>query len=100
MGFLNFKSKSAPKLMRLPTGCFTVDSSGKVVASTLPQSFSAPLTQEIAGHVLATFREAQAAQLPLAEIVIRFASLKITAREMRGGAIVFLTPQILTPTPD
>jgi len=100
MGFLNLISKSAPKLMRLPTGCFTVDSSGKVVASTLPQSFSTLLTQEIASRVLATFREAQAAQLPLAEIIVRFASLKITAREMRGGAIIFLTPQIPSPTPD
>lgn len=95
MGFLNFKSKSAANLMRLPAGCFTVDRSGKVVASTLPQSFPAPLVQEITVQVLATFREAQAAQLPLTELVVHFASLKITAREMRGGAIVFLMPQTL-----
>lgn len=93
MGFLNFKSKSAANLMRLPTGCFTVDPAGKVVASTLPQSFPAPLVQEITTQVLATFRDAQAAQLPLHEIIVRFASLRITARDMRGGAIVFLTPQ-------
>ena len=31
MGFLNFKPKPAAALMRLPSGCFTVDRSGKVV---------------------------------------------------------------------
>jgi len=95
MGFLKFRSSSTVHLLRLPAGCFTVDRSGKVVASTLPQSFPAPLAQEIAGHMLATFREAAAAQLPLTEIIVRFASLKLTAREMHGGAIVFLSPQTL-----
>ena len=84
----------------LPSGCFTVDRSGKVVASTLPQSFPAALTLEIAGHVLATFRDALAAQLPLSELVVHYASLKIIARELRGGAIVFLTPQTAGPTPN
>ncbi len=93
MGFLNFRSKSAAELMRLPTGCFTVDPAGKVVASTLPQSFPLPLLQEISAQVLATFRDAQAAQLPLTEIVVRFASLRITARDMLGGAIVFVSPK-------
>jgi len=99
MGFLNRKPKSPP-LMRLPSGCFTVDCGGKVVASTLPQSFSAPLAQEIAAHVLATFKESHTAQLPLVELIVHFASLKITAREMRGGAIVFLTPRTPNPTPN
>jgi hypothetical protein len=93
MGFLKIFSKPAAVLTRLPSGCFTVDRSGKVVASTLPQSFPAALAHEIAGHVLATFREAIAANLPPAELVVHYASLKITARELRGGAIVFLTPQ-------
>lgn len=99
MGFLNFKSKPAATLMRLPSGSFTVDRAGQIVTSTLPQNFPATLTQEIAGHVLATFRDAQAVQLPIADLVVHFASLKITAREMRGGAIVFLTPQTLAHTP-
>lgn len=92
MGFLNFKSHSTVFLMRLPSGCFTADRSGKIVASTLPQSFSPQLMQEITTAVLATFRDAQAAQMPLAEIAIRFAAIKITAREMHGGAIIFLAP--------
>ena len=46
------------------------------------------------GHdVLSLFREARAAQMPMAEISLHFASLRITARELRGGAIIFLFPQ-------
>jgi len=100
MGLLNFFPKPAATLMRLPSGCFTVDRAGQIATSTLPQQFSTTLAQEIATQVLATFREAQAAQLPLSELIIHFASLKIIAREMHGGAIVFLTPQTLAHTPN
>ncbi len=41
----------------------------------------------------AAFNEAATAQLPLTELVINYPSLKITARELRGGAIVFLSPK-------
>jgi len=82
---------------RLPAGSFTVDPEGNIVVSTLPSSFPVSLIEECGRHVLATFREAQAADLPLLELVIRYAGLKITARELRGGAIVFLLPQ---PPPD
>jgi hypothetical protein len=100
MGFMNLLPKPVATLMRLPSGCFTVDRTGQIATSTLPQQFPGSLAQEIATQVLATFREAQAAQLPLTELVIHLASLKIIAREMRGGAIVFLTPQTLAHTPN
>ena len=93
MGLLTFKSKIAPAVTRLPSGSFTVNRDCKVVTSTLPQNFSPILMQEIAGHALNAFREAQAAGLTPMELEVHYASLKITAREMRGGAIVFLTPQ-------
>ena len=86
-------SNPVATLTRLPSGCFTVDSGGNIVASTLPQKYPPLLVQQIAAQVLITFREARTAQLPLAELVVRYASLKVTAREMRGGAIVFLSPQ-------
>jgi hypothetical protein len=98
MGILNLFAKPLATLTRLPSGCITVDRTGHIVACTLPQSFPAGLANEIATQVLATFREAQAAQLPLSEVIVHYASLKITAREMRGGAIVFLTPQTFTHT--
>lgn len=98
MGFLNFFTKPVPSLLRLPSGSFTLDRDGRVLVGTLPSSFPSELVRQIGRSVLETFRDAQAAQLPLSELVIRYGSLKITAREMRGGAIVFLSPQtLITP---
>jgi hypothetical protein len=90
MGFLRLFSKAAPTLLRLPSGSFTVDREGTVLVRTLPSSYPMELVQEIGEQMIAAFRDAAAAQLPLAEIVVNYSSLKITARELRGGAIVFL----------
>ena len=96
MGLLNFFSKPVPALLKLSSGSFTLDRSGRVVVATLPSSFPAALVAEIGGSVLTTFREAQAAQLLLTELVICYPALKITARELRGGAIIYVTPQTLS----
>ena len=84
MGLLNLFAKPAATLLRLPSGSFM---------GTLPSSFPADLVKDIARQVRAAFGEAAAAQLPLAELVINYPSLKIAARELRGGAIVFLSPK-------
>ena len=98
MGFLGFGSKSSsaadkPLLIRLPSGSFTIDPTGRVVASTLPGSFPAAIVREISLAVLATFQTARDAQVPLGELIAEFSSLKLTARELRGGAIIFLAPR-------
>jgi hypothetical protein len=94
MGLLNLFSKSAaPALTGLPNGSFTVDRSGRIVIATVPSSFPTAMVQEIGRHIIETFREAQSAHLPLSELTVHFGSLKITARELRGGAIVFLAPK-------
>jgi len=93
MGLLSLFTKSTPTLLRLPAGSFTVDRDGSVLMGTLPSSFPINLVKDIARQVRAAFGEATAAQLPLAELVINYPSLKITARELRGGAIVFLSPR-------
>ena len=77
-------------LMRLPSGSFTVDREGAVLVRTLPSSFPDELVRDIGEQVIASFREAAEAQLPLSQIMIHYPSLKITARELRGGAIVYL----------
>lgn len=92
MGFLSIFSKPEPTLVRLPSGSFTVDRSGKTVVSTLPSSFPETLMDEISTQVRATFQEAQSARLQLNEIVIHYPSFKIIARELRGGALIFLVP--------
>ena len=92
MGFLNLFPKPTPTLLKLPSGSFTVDRLGSIVVGTLPSSFPEEVVNAIAEDVLIAFKEAADAQLPLAELVIHYPSLKITARELRGGAIVFLSP--------
>lgn len=98
MGLLSLFSRSAPaNPVRLPAGSFTIDPGGRVIASTLPQSFPPNLVREIGQLVLSTFRSAQQANLPLTELIADYSALKLTARELRGGAIVFLAPHGLTP---
>jgi hypothetical protein len=93
MGLLSLFNKPAPTLLRLPSGSFTVDRSGRVLTRTLPSSFPADLVKHIGQQVCAAFREASDAQLPLTELDVNYPSLRITARELRGGAIVYLSPK-------
>ena len=96
MGFLRKIFKPAPaRLVKLPSGSFTVDREGHVITCTLPQSFPAARMQEMGRAVLAYFRAAQQAQIPVTEVVVTYPTLKLTARDLRGGAIVFLAPQPL-----
>ena len=93
MGLLTlFSKKASPRLMRLPAGSFTVDKDGRLMTSTLPRAFPDYYIQEIGQRVLASFRDAQKARMPLAELNVHFATLKILARELRGGAIIFIMP--------
>jgi hypothetical protein len=92
MGLLSLFSKPRPGVRLLPSGTITVDRNARIVASTVSSSHSTELLQEIGNYILHLFREAHKAHIPLAEMTIQFASLKINAREMRGGAIIFLSP--------
>lgn len=94
MGILKLFSKTGPAVRRLPAGSMTVDRRGNVVATTVSSGYPRASLIAIAGEVLKVFHEARAAHMPLSEIHLHFASLRITAREMRGGAIVFLSPNI------
>lgn len=94
MGFLSRLFKSEERsLAQLAAGSFTVDRAGQVMTSTLPQSFPPARMHDIGQQVLAAFRSAEKAQMPMAEILIHYSTLKILARELRGGAMVFLMPQ-------
>lgn len=95
MGFLTKKNRNG--LNRLPSGTFTVDSRGEVVSSTVPQAVPAALVREVGQQVAAIFEGARKAQSGFSELVLHYAAFKITAREMRGGAIIFLSPKALQP---
>ncbi len=100
MGFLKKFFGPRAAVQQLPTGTITVDRHGRIVTSTVSSAFPAHLLQGIGRDVLELFREAHVAQMPLAEVSLHFGSLRITARELRGGAIIFLFPQTaLLPTP-
>ena len=95
MGFLGLKSRQVPRTPRqLPTGSLSMDSTGHMLTCTLPQTFPQSQAIDIGRLVLAVFREAREAQLPLAELVFHYAALKITAREMRGGAMIFFAAKV------
>jgi hypothetical protein len=93
MGFLKKLFRRPASVQELPSGSLTVDRNGNTITSTISSSYPAPLLREIAKDVLRIFNEARDAQMPLAEVSIHFASLRVTARELRGGAIIFLFPQ-------
>ena len=100
MGFLKKFFGGHAAVQQLPTGTITVDRKGNIVTSTVSSAFSKKLLKEIANDVLELLREARIAQMPLAEVNLHYGSLRITARELRGGAIIFLLPQAaLFPTP-
>ena len=94
MGLLNLFAKPRPALQRLPSGSMTVDRDGNIVTTTVSSSYPEDILREVADEVLRLFEQARKAQLPMNEFRIHFASLHITAREARGGAIIFLSPAV------
>jgi hypothetical protein len=101
MGFLKRFFRGRAGVQQLPTGTITVDRNGHVITSTVSSAYPKNFLRDIGRDVLELFSGARAAQMPLAEISLQFGSLHITARELRGGAIIFLFPQtalLATPT--
>jgi hypothetical protein len=100
MALLGFRSRQdlpldTSQMRRLPSGSFTLDPAGRIVASTLPRTYPASLVQQIAQIVMKAFDLAHASHLLLTELVVEYPALKLTARELRGGAIIFLAPRNL-----
>ena len=100
MGFLRRFFRGRADVQQLPTGTVTVDRNGEILTTTVSSAYSRNLLRDIGRDVLELFREARSAEMPLAEVSLHFGSLHITARELRGGAIIFLLPQtVLLATP-
>ena len=77
----------------MPSGTLTVDRNNQILATTVSSACSPEVLQEIGDQVLTLFQQARKSHLTLSEMTIHFSSLKITARELRGGAIIFLAPK-------
>jgi hypothetical protein len=97
MGVLKpFSREHKPaRIERLPSGCFTLHRGGELAGSTLPGTFPQEKMMEIGRVVLAAFRSAQTANLLLTDLHIRYSGLMISARDLRGGALIFLSPATL-----
>jgi hypothetical protein len=93
MGFLKKLFGGRASVQQLPAGTIAVDRSGHIVTSTVSSAYPPELLHDIGINVLKLLREARTAQMPMAEVSLCFGSLHITARELRGGAIIFLLPQ-------
>ncbi len=100
MGILKpFTREHKPSVERLPSGCFTLHRGGEIAASTMPGDFPTERMMEIGRAVIEAFRTAQETGLLLTDLHVHYSGLRITARELRGGALVFLTPAtLLLPT--
>lgn len=91
------KKPEPATITRTPKGAFTVDASGNVVMSTLSAAMASRVQGPLSEAIISAFRDAHAAQLALTELSFNFHGLRVTARELRGGAIVFLTPMAGSP---
>ena len=91
MGIMKTPGRRRPlRPERLPNGCYTLHRGGEIVASTLPSSFSREAMLEVGRVVIEAFQSAQKTGLPLTDLHLKFSGLTITARELRGGALIFL----------
>ena len=77
---------------RMPSGCFALHREGEIICSTLPHWFPVKTAQEIGRVVLAAFRIAAETNVALNELFIHYSGLTVIARDLRGGALIFLIP--------
>ena len=66
---------------------------GKIVVSTLPGSFPRERMEAIGKVILSALASARELGTPFTELAADFAGLEIRARDLAGGAIIFITPQ-------
>jgi hypothetical protein len=100
MGFLRRSEQAAKVPLHLPAGCFTMDGVGAIVATTMPSDFPKTLMAAIGDAVLKTLRGAELAGLGLSELSVHYGSVRICARDLHGGTLVFLNPQYVSTTSD
>jgi hypothetical protein len=63
------------------------------VTSTISSSISGETLEIISAQVLQTFKDAKEAELNMNEFSITMGAMNLKARELRGGAIIFLSPR-------
>jgi hypothetical protein len=90
---MNGRKSTGDGRSALPSGSFTIDSSGELIASTVSSRFPLEDLNKISKLVLQTFAQGKESGLPLTEFQVKFGAMNIKAVEMRGGALIFLSPR-------
>lgn len=102
MGILNSiysrRASVSSRAVRRVQGSFAVNRDGALVASTLGSEWSHPALDQIGRTVLDAFARAREVNQPLDEVTAAQSGFKIVARELRGGALVFLRPESPAPS--
>jgi hypothetical protein len=78
---------------RFPRGSYTVSPTGSIVVSTLPGTFPKDRMLAIGRVVLSALNSARELGTPFTELAADYAGVEIRARDLAGGAIIFITPQ-------
>ena len=96
MGILKLFSRQAATqaLECPPTGAVVINRAGSIVASTLPSTVSRALVEQIGKTALRVVAAGRKINAPFSDLVVRFSGLTLTVRELRGGALVFLRPDV------
>jgi len=102
MGFVTqiFIKPSKAALVQVPTGSFKMDQSGRLMTSTLPAAFAAAHVEAIGTEIARAFLSGDRAQVALTQLTVDYPALKLLARKMRHGLMVFLVPRTLGSSPE
>lgn len=87
-----FRSRSETRAFDIPQGAFTYDSAGSILVGSVPMAW----LDEFGPYLVKTFRKAFAAAeekgLPLTEIALHYGGARLTAKDLRGGGIIYIFP--------
>lgn len=76
----------------IPRGAFTYDSAGGILVGSVPQAWMEEFGPMLVKTLRKAFGVAAEKGLILNEIALYYAGVRIVARDLRGGGIVYLLP--------
>ncbi len=87
-----FRSRGEARAFDIPRGAFTYDSEGDILIGSVPTAW----LEEFGPYLVKAFRKAFSSAeekgLPLTEIALHYGGARLTAKDLRGGGIVYVFP--------
>lgn len=94
MGVLDKLLRRTPLVpKKIPAGSFVISRSGRVLVSTFPQKVPQSVLVAVGGVVLRAFSKGEEMGMRLDHLEALYGAMRITARRLHSGALVFLLPQ-------